>query len=131
MRRLSWPCSQSVHLVSHCQRRRGYGDDVSCGRRWIGSEVVRGPVLPRACRTMCAFLREVGWSEVHVRACTLSVPRVGLGRISRTHRGWTCGRIALDFLTFYDLYVLYSSHETRWTSLSGEQRTRGDLCVLN
>ena len=78
MRRLSWPCSQSVHLVSHCQRRRGYGDDVSCGRRWIGSEVVRGPVLPRACRTMCAFLGEVGWSVVHVRACTLSVPRVGL-----------------------------------------------------
>lgn len=128
MRRLSWPCSQSVHLVSHCQRRRGYGDDVSCGRRWIGSEVVRGPVLPRACRTMCAFLREVGWSEVHVRACTLSVPRVGLGRISRTHRGWTWGA-SRDFLTS-DLYVYFTPPMKRDGHRSVENNEREATSVF-
>ena len=55
----------------------------------------------RACKTMCAFPGAVGWSEVHVRACTLSVPAWAcMGRISRlTMLDLTCASAQPRFRT--------------------------------
>ena len=88
VRRLSWPCSQSG---SFCQPSPASSRVWSRGLSWQAMDRQSGAGGSAAARVPndVRVPRSSGMEWGHVRACTLSVPRVGLGRISHGNGGWT------------------------------------------